>query len=211
MASLQDIVARTGAFKPIYYLPMYERLFAPIRFQPFSMLELGIWNGGSVKAWEDYLPQARIAALDLNVPELDVGPRVHLYAGDQTDTALLSRIAAEVAPEGFDVIIDDASHVGAMAKTSFWHLFDMHLKAGAYYCIEDWGTGYMPSWPDGREFVPEPDTPSRMPSHDVGLVGFVKQLVDEIHADLITPEGRVSKFASVSLYAGLCIIQKLPV
>jgi hypothetical protein len=50
-------------------------------------------------------------------------------------------IADNVAPEGFDIIIDDASHIGELTKTAFWHLFDNHLKPNGLYAIEDWGTG----------------------------------------------------------------------
>lgn len=83
------------------------------------------------------------------------------------------------------------------------------------YAIEDWGTGYWDSWPDGKRYRP-PRRPSaryrlasvllraieratgrkvgarwemrlrrlsfykqRFPSHDYGMVGFVKELIDE--------------------------------
>ena len=67
----------------------------------------------------------------MNIPTLEVGARVRMFVGNQADTSLLTRVAAEVAPDGFDVIIDDCSHIGALAKVSFWHLFDHHLEAGS--------------------------------------------------------------------------------
>jgi hypothetical protein len=208
MQSLYEIVAATDAWKPAFYLPIYEKLFEEIRFMPLTLLELGIHKGGSLKAWEAYFPYARIAGVDVNLPTLNVGERVRMFVGNQADTGLLSRVAGEVAPDGFDVVIDDCSHIGALAKVSFWHLFDHHLKPGALYCIEDWGTGYLPTWPDGRLPVAEPDSEYRMPSHDAGMVGFVKQLTDELHADAVTSDGRLPKFASVTLHTGLCVIRK---
>ena len=130
-----------------------------------------------------------------------------MFAGDQADTALLSRIAAEVAPEGFDLIIDDCSHIGALTKTSFWHLFDRHLKPGAIYVIEDWATGYWDWWPDGRIPVAEPDAALRMPNHDAGMVGFIKQLIDELPTKP-DPESRRSRLASVAAYASMCVVRK---
>lgn len=206
--SFHDIVAATGAWKPPLYLPVYAQLFEPIRALPVAVLELGVHHGGSMKAWEAYFPTARIAGVDIRLPAIETGDRVRMFAGDQTDCRLLSRIAVEIAPDGFDVIIDDCSHIGALSKISFWHLFENHLKAGGFYCIEDWGTGYLPTWPDGRERQVEPDTDERMPSHDAGMVGFVKQLVDELHAHMVTPEARPSKFASMTLHTGVCIITK---
>ena len=217
--SLAEIAKETDAYKPESYLPIYERLFEPIRYMPLSLLELGIWNGGSLNAWASYFPYARIAGLDLKLPAPLSNERIRMFEGSQADTAVLARAAAEIAPDGFDIIIDDCSHIGALAKASFWYLFENHLKPGALYCIEDWGTGYLsngdewPSWPDGRTFVREADSAHRMPSHDAGMVGFIKQLVDETHAissregDAIF-ESRPSKFSSMTLYFGLCVIRK---
>jgi hypothetical protein len=206
--TFHDIVAATGAWKPPLYLPVYAQLFEPIRALPLTMLELGIHHGGSMKAWEAYFPAARIAGVDIRLPAIGTGERVRMFAGDQADCRLLTRIAAEVAPGGFDVIIDDCSHIGALSKISFWHLFENHLKPGGFYCIEDWGTGYLSTWPDGRERQVAPDTDDRMPSHEAGMVGFVKQLVDELHAHMLSPEARPSKFASMTLHTGVCIITK---
>jgi len=211
--TLQQIAARTGAYKPDAYLPIYQRLFEPVRFMPLTLLELGVLQGGSVKMWEAYFPYARIAGLDLDPPELPLSDRVRVFAGDQGDTRLLAHIAAEVAPDGFDIVIDDCAHIAKLAKASFWHLFDNHLKAGGVYCIEDWGTGYWPTWPDGGRLVVQPDSGRRMPSHDVGMVGFVKQLIDELSAPEIregvdAPEGRASKFSEMQLYDSVCVVKK---
>ncbi len=83
-----------------------------------------------------------------------------------------------------------------------------HLKPGGLYILEDWGTGYMSSWDDGAELsadvgidgleetVPAGDGGARrLPSHDFGMVGLVKRLVDHTaagtlaHARGRTPEG----------------------
>jgi hypothetical protein len=208
MPSIHDIVAATGAWKPPLYLPVYAQFFEPVRSLALTLLELGIHQGGSMKAWEAYFPAARIAGVDIRLPAVELGDRVRMFAGDQTDCRLLTRIAADMAPAGFDVIIDDCSHIGTLSKISFWHLFDNHLKPGGFYCIEDWGTGYLPSWPDGRKRHEAADTEDHMPSHDAGMVGFVKQLIDELHAHMVTPEERPSKFASMTLHTGVCIITK---
>jgi hypothetical protein len=213
MLSIYDLVAETGACKEVSYLRVYEKLFEPLRDNPLALLELGVKEGGSVRAWEAYFPNARIAGLDRKLPNCSVSKRVSLFEGDQTDIDLLAHAAAEVAPDGFDIIIDDCAHIGSAAKASFWYLFDNHLKPGGLYCIEDWGTGYWSTWPDGRRLVVEPDTERRMPSHDAGMVGFIKQLIDElavvdIKEDYAEPPQRTSKFAEMSLYVGLCIVRK---
>jgi hypothetical protein len=37
----------------------------------------------------------------------------------------LDRIAGERAPDCFDIIIDDASHIAEFTKISFWHLITL--------------------------------------------------------------------------------------
>lgn len=205
--SLASIVNRTGALKRPDFCSIYETLLEPLRFMPLSLLELGIHRGGSLKTWARYFPFARIAGVDLRPPALSLEKRVRMFAGDQADTTLLARIGAEIAPEGFDVIIDDGAHIGAIAKASFWYLFDNHLKPGGWYFIEDWETGYSASWPDGASFSIKPDSAERMPSHDAGMVGFIKQLVDEIHA-FPQDAPRLSRFSSITLQWGMCIVRK---
>ncbi len=96
-----------------------------------------------------------IVGLDLNPVELnDASERIRTYRGEQQDIDLLDQIARETAPDGFDVIIDDCSHIGELTRISFWHLFNHHLKPRFLYVIEDWSTGYWDSWFDGVGFRP---------------------------------------------------------
>lgn len=166
------LVTRDSALKHQSYLDLYEQLFAPLADRPVVLLELGVADGGSLLLWRDFFPRGTIVGVDARLPELDeAGGRVQLYAGLQQDTALLDRVAQAHAPLGFDIVIDDCAHVAELARASFWHLFDNHLKPGGLYVVEDWGTGYWDAWPDGERY--------RGPGHDAGMVGLVKELVDE--------------------------------
>jgi len=155
------------------YLGNYERYFRPLINNPICILELGVFRGGSLYLWRDFFKHGTIVGLDANAVSIDDPTgRIRFYQGLQQDTDLLDRIRLECAPDGFDVIIDDASHVGELTRISFWHLFENHLKPGGIYVIEDWGTGYWDSFPDGKSFTPGEN-------HHAGMVGFVKELVDE--------------------------------
>ncbi|MDQ3746293.1 MAG: class I SAM-dependent methyltransferase [Acidobacteriota bacterium] len=203
-----------------HYLRNYEEYFRGLLDKDVRLLELGVLKGGSLLLWRDYFARGIVAGLDLNPVEIeDPTGRVRVYTGGQQDTELLDRIARECAPEGFDVIIDDCSHVGTLARASFWHLFERHLKPGGLYVIEDWGTGYWDFWPDGTRYrerrtrthsparhrlsralvrLHESALARRLPfvrtlasrakrtllrgqfrSHDFGMVGFIKELIDE--------------------------------
>jgi SAM-dependent methyltransferase len=225
-----------------HYLDLYAPMLAPWRDKPVRLLEIGILKGGSLRLWKDYFPQGIIAGIDLTLPA-DFAPaeRIHLFEGSQTDLPFLARVANSVAPEGFDIIIDDASHMGAETKASFWHLIDKHLKPGGLYVIEDWGTGYWDDWPDGRSLdpatyvvsssrppalwdriavklhlrkAPEPSRKDPFPNHSHGMVGFIKQLVDEQGAsdasrrNLSGTVQRGSRFQSMLIMPSVVFIRK---
>jgi tetratricopeptide (TPR) repeat protein len=170
-------------------LAVYEEVFSPFVDQPIVLLELGIREGGSLLMWRDYFQFGSIVGLDVHPsPIADVSGRIHTYQGYQEDLQLLDRIASERAPEGYSIVIDDASHRGDLTRITFEHVFHNHLKPGGVYVIEDWQSGYLSTWPDGREYAPQADviettadgkSKRRLPSHDFGMVGFVKQLLDQ--------------------------------
>jgi SAM-dependent methyltransferase len=188
----------TLAPKPAFLMPVYEELLGHLRRRPVKILELGIWGGDSLQMWRDGFPRARIVGVDLKPPDHDFGPRVTMLTGDQADADLMHRISHEHAPDGWDVIIDDASHLSIPTARSLKALYRDHLKPGGVYIIEDWGTGYWPFWWDGGDLA-EPisverldhgteeldfdkRTPIPLPSHDYGMAGLVKRLVDHVIA-----------------------------
>lgn len=192
---------------PNGYLRTYDRLFAPLIDKPVKILELGVRSGGSLLLWRDYFPNGVVAGLDVEPQSVSADERVKIYSGRQEDTALLSRIAKEVAPDGFDIVIDDASHIAAPTRASFWHLFDNHLKPGGLFAIEDWGTGYWERWPDGSAL--KPGVP-----HTAGMVGLVKELIDEQAAHDATrgwydqPWERGSRFESIFIVSSIVVVTR---
>ena len=233
-----------------HYLRNYEEYFQPLLEREVKLLELGVYKGGSLLLWRDFFTRGIVVGLDLNSVDVpDESGRIRLYQGQQQDTGLLDRIARENAPEGFDIIIDDCSHIGELTRISFWHLFDNHLKPGGIYVIEDWGTGYWDSFFDGVAFsyranlgfspalfrirstfahlqrsapvlnsilrpVKRLFNRRQFHSHDYGLVGFVKELVDECgmaditREDRGTPPSRPSKFREMRILPGQVFIVK---
>jgi len=230
------------------YIDNYERCFGPLRGAPVRLLELGVYRGGSLLMWRNYFPNGLIIGLDMQPNPLETMPdRVRFYQGSQSDEALLNLIARECAPDGFDIVIDDAAHVGTIARDSFHILFERHLKPGGIYVIEDWGTGYWESWSDGSSYravrgdgAAQPDEapalrtrlatwlgriqPARstrsidpdFAAHNFGMVGFVKELVDEVAwGDVTHPERgnkalprRVSMIREMAISHGQVMIVK---
>ena len=216
------------------YLERYDPVLEPWADKKIVLLELGVHKGGSLLLWRDYFPLGTIVGIDISLPTgFQPTERIHLFEGSQADPQFLSRVANEVAPDGFDIIIDDASHIGELTKRAFWHLFDNHLKPGGLYVIEDWGTGYWDDWPDGKSFCLEGAFQQSlrrssfwlkiagklrlkipMRCHSYGMVGFIKQLIDEQGAHDVTRERlegkskRGSKFANMMITPSIVFISK---
>ena len=98
------------------------------------------------------LPPRDDRRVDLGHLELDLGPRVHVVQGDQADAARAAGVTSDFAPQGFDLIIDDASHFGGSDRTVVATAVPQHLRPGGLYVIEDWGTGYLADWPTGARW-----------------------------------------------------------
>jgi len=130
-----------------HYFPIYDFYFEQIQDQPFNLLEIGIGRGGSLYAWRNYFPQARITGIDINQGcKKYEGDGIRIFIGDQADTAFLERVNGETGP--FDIIIDDGGHMMSQQTTSFKTLFPL-LKNNGFYIIEDWHTSFMPRFLDG--------------------------------------------------------------
>jgi hypothetical protein len=232
-------------------MDVYHEYLADLQNDPIALLELGVAEGTSLLHWRDFLTRARVVGLDIRPIEInDPTGRIAFYVGEQQDRALLDRIAAETAPGGFDVIIDDASHNGQLTRISFWHLLEHHLKPGGLYFIEDWGCSYWNTSQDGRRYVPRPvdltwseklldavrnvpfvkqnDFLRRsagymrrkvgkrvIPSHQYGMVGLVKEIVDECGAPDMTDDHmggagpkRPSMISWMRISCGLVVVKK---
>lgn len=176
--------------KPDSYFYFYSDLFGPLRNKEIYILELGVHSGSSLKIWHEYFNLGHIVGLDTaappeNITTLLTSERVNYVQGDQSSEAALRAALEFTEGKGFDVIIDDASHIGILSRKSFAYLFKHGLKPGGLYFLEDYGTGYLPNWPDGRGVDMDSDPFERNPdsssSHHHGMVGLIKQLVDELN------------------------------
>ena len=208
------------------YLRWYDEILGAGFASVHRVLELGVHHGGSIALWRDYFPNAVIAGIDADLTQFRCidQTRIEVFEGSQTDPELLHRIARTVAPDGFDVIIDDASHIAWKTEIAFWALLE-HLRPGGHYIIEDWGTGYHHDWPDGRRAKSQAHRTTRASraasrlagylgvyppqrSHEHGMVGFIKKLIDEQGMGDLSGGTRSSKFAAMTITPGLVAIRK---
>lgn len=205
--SLHDIADRVypqsqHTRKPPTYLDIYQQLLEPFQGRPISLLELGVHSGHSLLLWREYLPEAQITGLDLRAPPENITglDNVTYICGSQEDSAVLDATSVKHGP--FDLIVDDASHVGRLTKVSYLRLIG-HLKPGGLYIFEDIAASTkLPDWPDFAPMTDAPDQGDTFPSYDIGMIGALKQLVDQVAVGSNVIE-------SLTFYPSMAVLKKV--
>jgi predicted O-methyltransferase YrrM len=121
-----------------------------------NMIELGIFQGGSIALYEEiYSPKRlvgvdidaeRVEALDDYLNRREATERVRLYYGiDQNDAGSLTSVVREnFRDRSLDLVVDDASHRYEASRASLNVLLPL-LRPGGVYLLEDWAWAY---WTD---------------------------------------------------------------
>lgn len=134
--------------KWLHYFEIYDHHFQRYRGKPVTILEIGVFHGGSLQLWKAYFgPQARIYGIDID-------PRckqfeeenVHIIIGDQGDRSFLRQLKQEIPRP--DILIDDGGHLMHQQIATFEELYPFVADDGVYLC-EDLHTSYWPDWGGG--------------------------------------------------------------
>ena len=107
------------------------------RHQVRSVLELGVKKGASLRVWEEYFPHATIYGVDISPKAaINVSERTRVFVGGQSDLTLLAQVSAAAA-SGFDLIVDDGSHMADDQVASVTYLWPFLNSPYGSYAIED--------------------------------------------------------------------------
>jgi 23S rRNA U2552 (ribose-2'-O)-methylase RlmE/FtsJ len=116
------------------YEDVYHELFDARRLDVYAVLELGVFRGGSLRAWRDYFTNADIVGYDIDPGTMIYGePRITTVCGDVRSAIGLATVADL---HKYDVIIDDASHRPIDQFHALKRLWS-RLNSGGIYVIED--------------------------------------------------------------------------
>ena len=171
------------------YLRVYEDLASG--FSPRSILELGIFQGGSYVFLDKLFKPRRMSAVEISpkpvAPLLDYLSRtenrsVHFGTSQCDGDKLRAIVLGELADE-LDLVVDDASHTYEETRASFEFLFPL-LSPGGIYVIEDWSWAHHPDYQS-------PDAPfSRRPA----LSNLLFEQIMLMGSTLLISEIRVWRF-----------------
>jgi 8-demethyl-8-(2-methoxy-alpha-L-rhamnosyl)tetracenomycin-C 3'-O-methyltransferase len=189
------------------YTLHYEKFLDPLRHSAINLLELGVWEGASLRMWDEYLthPHANVVGVDRVNRGISIdGVDIHIFEQDSHED--IEFCLAPYFP--FDVIIDDASHISSKTIRSFELLWP-HLKHGGLYVIEDLQTSYDPKHYGHDQASSDPELAPRNFGARYTAMQFCKRLADEVHPDLFPEKYRWNyDVASVHFHPNICFIVK---
>ncbi len=190
-----------------WYMQHYERHFQSLRYAKINILEIGVGGyqypnrgGESLRMWEEYFPKAIIYGIDIHDKKAHERDRIRIRQGSQDDPKFLKEVVDDA--HGFDIIIDDGSHINEHMIKSFLTLFPL-LNDGGFYAVEDLQTSYWPRFGGSSKDL----------NRDQSAVGFFKNLVDCLnYEEIIRPGYQPTYFdrhiREIYFYHNLIIIKK---
>lgn len=112
---------------------IYDQYFPTFGNHPLDILEVGVQYGGSLMAWKDFFPLAKVTGVDLEDVRKWKRPDVEMVISDILDYK---------PDREFDIIIEDGGH---QPESQAWAGFTLvkYLKPNGILIIEDIHTDYL--------------------------------------------------------------------
>ncbi|MFI5175967.1 MAG: class I SAM-dependent methyltransferase [Terriglobia bacterium] len=185
-----------------HYLEIYDRHFSRFRGTDVHLVEIGVFDGGSLQMWKSYFgPRSRIYGVDVdpNCKQLEE-EQISIFIGDQSDEKFL-RVLAKTLPR-IDILIDDGGHKMNEQIITFDVLFPHIDKEGIYVC-EDLHTSYWKKFGGGFR-------------RKGTFIEYSKGFIDSIHAwhskepQKLAVSHLTRSIHSLHFYNSLLVIEKRP-
>jgi hypothetical protein len=182
-----------------HYFEIYEKWFSKYRDTPVTILEIGVYQGGSLNMWKNYFGEkAKIYAIDIN-PECKKFETedIRIFIGSQEDRNFLNQVKSEL-PQ-IDILIDDGGHTMQQQIVSFQELYGKIAPDGIYLC-EDLHTSYWGNYGGGYR---EKDS----------FIEYSKHFIDHINAwNSREDDFRVNEFTrstyALHYYPSILVVEK---
>lgn len=185
--------------KWLHYFETYETYFEKYKNKEVVILEIGVYQGGSLKMWRHYFgDNAKIYAIDINpLCKQFEEENVEIFIGSQSDREFLKYIKSKIPK--VDILIDDGGHSMNQQTITFEELYD-HIKDEGVYLCEDLHTSYWNSYGGGYK-------------RKGTFIEYSKNFIDYIHGwytesnELTITDFTQSTFA-IHYYDSILVIEK---
>lgn len=185
-----------------HYFDIYHRHFHEYRNQKVTILEFGVFHGGSLQMWKNYFgDQAQIIGVDINpICKQFEEDQISIEIGDQEDRNFLKQIAEKHGP--FDIVIDDGGHQMNQQINTFEEIYP-HVQEHGIFLVEDMLTSYRPTFNAGYK---KPNT----------FIEYSKNFIDSLHAwhshePQFQPDALTTSAFGLHYYDSVLVIEKKPI
>jgi hypothetical protein len=143
MNRLTELGIKYGTDKSTYhtFTEFYYQYF--LRYKNPTVLEIGLYNGASIKMMEEFFGAPTIIGADIEPKTQYDNEHIKTVVADQSNPVQLLRVL-DYAKE-FDIIVDDGSHIISHQLTTLATLFP-YVKSGGIYILEDLHTSFCNSY-----------------------------------------------------------------
>lgn len=181
-----------------HYFDVYDRHLARYIGQEFTLLEVGVSNGGSLQIWKKYFGnKVKIVGIDIDPRTMYTEDQITTYCGNQSDPKFIQSVIQQIGQP--DVVIDDGSHDQIDVLNTFGILY-RHVKNNGVYVIEDLHTAYNGQYNGG---ITSP----------FNFLTIASRFVHDVNSTWITePYTRtLPDLKSVCFYDSMMVLEKEPV
>jgi hypothetical protein len=184
-----------------HYFDIYHNHFSRFRNQPVTILEIGVYKGGSLQMWKNYFgSQAKIYGLDIDPKCKNLEEdQIKIFIGDQANRDFLKELSGEIGT--IDILIDDGGHTMVQQINTFNELYSAVSETGVYL-VEDLHTSYWEDYGGGYE---KPGS----------FIEYAKGFIDSINAwhsrdSELTPGNLTKSATGIHFYDSVLVIEKYP-
>lgn len=202
MSPLQEYFEKNRANaidKWLHYFDIYDFWFKKYKNKQVVILEIGIFQGGSLNMWRNYLGKdAKLYGIDANpLCKQFESENTKIFIGSQEDREFLRKVKAQIPK--IDILIDDGGHTMNQQITTFEEMYDHVTQNGIYVC-EDLHTSYWEVYGGGFK-------------RESTFIEYSKTLIDRLNAWHVQDGAiEVSEFTrstySLHYYDSVLVIQK---
>jgi hypothetical protein len=196
--SLHEIALRHGADKAAArrsLAAIYDDLLTQRRYDPVSLLEIGVLEGASLRMWRDYFPRGKIYGFDRDgEAKRHEDRQIKIFIGDQEDEAGLDALIEQTGD--LDVVVDDGGHRARQQIGTLVHLWP-HVRPSGMYIVEDIHTSYLADY--GMAWRGPGTT-----------IEFLKGIVDDVHAMWHEKFVTLKNVAGIYFFPETCVLRKTP-
>jgi hypothetical protein len=184
-----------------HYFDIYHNHFRRYRGQPVTLLEIGVFHGGSLQMWKKYFgSKAKIYGVDIDprCKELEED-QIEIFIGDQADREFLRELKDKIGV--VDIVIDDGGHTMLQQMTAFEELFPVVGETGIYL-VEDLHTSYWEEYGGGYKA-------------NGSFIEYAKGLIDNINAwhsrdPKLVPDDLTKSITGIHFYDSVLVVEKYP-